>query len=108
MNYECERAMKLTIPSVRIAVAKMLKKEHEWSETDIAKALGVAQPAVSKYMTGNYAPELNVIVDRIISDGLHAQIVGMILKKAGTERVNALIDKVSSDKRLLDLALHKQ
>jgi predicted transcriptional regulator len=96
LNYECEGAMRLTIPAMRIAVAKSLKNDHGWSEGRIAKALGIVQPAVSKYMTGNYAPELDAIVKEALSRGLQE-----------LERINGLIDKASSDKRLISLAVRK-
>jgi predicted transcriptional regulator len=107
LNYECEGAMRLTIPAMRIAVAKSLKNDHGWSEGRIAKALGIVQPAVSKYMTGNYAPELDAIVKEALSRGLQRPIVEAILKNAGIERINGLIDKASSDKRLISLAVRK-
>ncbi|MFQ5970134.1 MAG: transcriptional regulator [Nitrososphaerales archaeon] len=43
------------IPAVRSIIAQQLIKNYRFSQTDAAKLLGVTQPAINNYMSGNRA-----------------------------------------------------
>lgn len=105
LNNECERAMAFTIPAVRIAVSRSLKRNHKMSETRIAKALGIAQAAVSKYIGGSYSRQVDALVKRIESMGLEKPIVDSIIKKNDIGYVSGLIDKTASNTTLVKYAL---
>jgi predicted transcriptional regulator len=49
MLIPCEIAVKCVLPSVRAMIAKELAVKHKLKQTDIAKLLGVSQPAISLY-----------------------------------------------------------
>ncbi len=104
MNRECERAMRLTIPAVRIAVSRELNKEHGMSETAIARRLGIAQAAVSKYISGDYSKKVARVADAVVSRKVHLPIVRAVLKK-GNGEVAGLVDRVASGNELVAFAL---
>ena len=100
--YSCNEAFKLTIPAIRIALAKAMAAQ-KISQSDIAKKLGVAQPAVSKYLSGKYSKEVRAIenaIDRRSLDNLTKAAV------AGDKKeITGKIDRLASDKRLVDRAM---
>ncbi len=50
-----ERASKEIVPAARVVIARRLKEKYNMTETDIAKILGIAQAAVSKYLNEDYS-----------------------------------------------------
>lgn len=104
MNRGCEKAMRVTIPAVRVAVARALKREHRMSETLIAKRLGIAQAAVSKYISGNYSKGVARVVEMVVLRKAHLPIVNAILKGGRTERIPSLVDRVASGDELVAFA----
>jgi predicted transcriptional regulator len=50
MVIPCEIAVKSLIPSIRAYVAKELTQTHGMRQNDAAKALGITQTAISKYV----------------------------------------------------------
>jgi predicted transcriptional regulator len=104
LNYNYEMAIRLTIPAVRIAVSSTLSKKYSMSETDIAKNLGIAQAAVSKYLSGNYSNKIGAIAKFIESKDMEMEIVDAILKEK-SKNLGNMIDKVASNKNVLDFAL---
>jgi len=107
LNRECEKAMRFTIPAVRVAVSCVLRREHGMSETLIARRLGVAQAAVSKYLSGDYSKKVAGIVNVVVSQKIYTPIVKAILKNSRTEHVHVLVDRVASDTELTSFALSK-
>ena len=105
MYYNYEKAMKITIPAVRAAVSVDLDRNHKMSETDIAKSLGIAQAAVSKYLSGNYSKKIGSLVKFIESKNLQKEAVGAILSKKGGDYIMNRIDSIASDKSLVKIAL---
>ena len=51
MNPPCELTVKALLPVLRTLVAKELARSYGWTQTRIAKRLGVTQAAVSGYLT---------------------------------------------------------
>jgi predicted transcriptional regulator len=105
LNFNYEKAMKSTIPAVRAAVAGDLKRKHKMSETEIARKLGIAQAAVSKYLSGNYSPKIGKLARFAASKHLQEGVVRAILAKNGMEEVMNQIDKAASDRQLVRKAL---
>lgn len=105
LNQDCEKAMKLTIPAVRVAVSESLAKEHGMSETEIARGFGIAQAAVSKYLNGNYSEKVRKIVKLIVSNRLHNDIVNAFLKGKNADCIARLVDEAASNKKIIKTAL---
>lgn len=105
LNQDCEKALKLTIPALRVAASESLSEKYGMSETDIAKRLGVAQAAVSKYLSRNYSDKIKRVVAIIKSRRLHKEIVKAVLADKSTKQVAELMDRIASEKRLVDLTL---
>lgn len=51
MNPPCELTVRSLLPALRILVARELATNYHWTQTRIAKNLGVTQAAVSGYLT---------------------------------------------------------
>lgn len=54
------------IPAVRSIIAQQLVKRYKFSQTDVAKLLGVTQPAINNYISGSRAK--NDIVKKLKRD----------------------------------------
>jgi len=52
LNPPCELTVRSVLPALRILVARELASNYNWTQTRIAKNLGVTQAAVSGYLTG--------------------------------------------------------
>jgi predicted transcriptional regulator len=105
MYTNCDEIFKITIPAVRVAVAKSLAKEHKMNQSDIAKQLGVAQAAVSKYLNSGYSLNISKIEKIIESKKLEKQIVKLIISKKDKEKVSQEIDRLASSGYLVKEAL---
>ncbi len=105
MHYRYENAMRVTIPAVRAAVALTLSKEHGMSETMIAKRLGVAQAAVSKYLSGKYSPKMRGIVKLIIKNGLHKRMIVAVCSGQDRDKITRLTDQIASDNLLVGMVV---
>ncbi len=46
------------VPAARSLIAHALIEKYHMSEVEVAKRIGVAQAAISKYMTGKYSEKL--------------------------------------------------
>lgn len=70
MLIPCEVAVKFILPSVRAAIARRLIVNYCLKQTDVAKLLGISQPAISLYTRQLRGSTLNIegypdIVDSI-------------------------------------------
>lgn len=77
------------IPAVRASIAKELTDKHGMKEEKIASALGVAQAAVSKYLSNKYSKriaDLESKLDKSMIENLSAKIA-----EGKYEYVNACI-----------------
>ncbi len=76
------RASKLIIPAARSVIAKELKERYHLTEQEIAARLGIAQAAVSKYLSGKYSDRIKDMESRISKEW----IAGKISLLAGGDR----------------------
>jgi predicted fused transcriptional regulator/phosphomethylpyrimidine kinase/predicted transcriptional regulator len=53
LNPPCELTVRELLPALRVLLAKDLAENHGWTQTKIAKKLGVTQAAVSGYLAQN-------------------------------------------------------
>lgn len=53
-----EVASRENVPAIRAHIAKQLVKRYGMREVEVAHILGVAQAAVSKYISGKYSAEV--------------------------------------------------
>ena len=50
MRPKCEVMAKEILPALRVAIVKKLNTEYKMTQIEIAKRLGITQPAVSQYL----------------------------------------------------------
>jgi predicted transcriptional regulator len=84
--------MRIVVPAMRVAVAKKLS-EHGMSQVEIAKRLGVAQAAISKYLNNDYSKKIAAMERLIEKRKLERRIVDLALsgnKKALENAVGSL------------------
>ena len=79
----CSKITKIVLPAIRRTISLELS-ESGFNQTEIAKALGLAQAAVSKYLSGNCSESIIKLSDEIRSEGLAKGIIASI--KSGKDR----------------------
>ncbi|MCL5430135.1 MAG: helix-turn-helix domain-containing protein [Candidatus Marsarchaeota archaeon] len=97
----CDDIFKLTIPATRASITKRLVLEYEMSQESIAKALGIEQAAVSKYVNGRYSPKIKRIVTFINENGLDKKISKQIYEGATKAKINKGVDALASSQSLV-------
>ncbi len=105
MILDYERALKITLPAARIAIAKRLKRDHHMNQMAIAGALGVAQAAVNKYLNGRYSAVVMATERRIVRLGLDRQAARKLLQDGDKRR--EIIDRLASDRKLVEPILRR-
>lgn len=105
LNFSYEKAIKSTIPAIRTTVAIELKRKHHMNETEIAKILGIAQAAVSKYLSGSRSPKIDKLARFVAANHMQDKVVKAILSKKGQEEINNQIDKAAAQRSLIRKAL---
>ena len=105
MLADCEKAIKFTLPAVRIAVASALVREHKFRQADAALALGVAQAQVSKYLHGRYSARVRRLYIGVERSGIHKRIVRLALSGKGTAVISKRIEEAASSARLVGMAM---
>lgn len=85
---------------MRIAAAKSLNKMG-MSQSEIAKRLGVAQAAVSKYLSNRYSVKIARIERLIEAKGLHKSVIGLVMAKGDRRAVLRKIDQIASSSYML-------
>jgi len=93
---------------MRAAVAITLKEKHKMREVDIAKKLGIAQAAVSKYISRSYSSNISALVDFINEKNLQKEVVNAILAKKGNDYIINRLDSAASGKGLVRKAQNSQ
>ncbi|MFI5412451.1 MAG: hypothetical protein ACHQX1_01010 [Candidatus Micrarchaeales archaeon] len=105
MYTNCDEIFKITIPAVRIAVARSLNKKYRMSQSEIAKSLGIAQAAVSKYLSSKYSLKIASVEKTIESKRLADSIIKMIISKKDKKTVSNSVDQLASSAVLVKEAL---
>jgi len=96
MYTNCDEIFKLTIPAARAAVAKALNKKYEMSQQQIARSLGVAQAAISKYLSGRYSSKIKMVERVIESRRYEAQIAKKIADKEDKRAISSMVDELAA------------
>lgn len=98
----CDDIFRLTIPAARIATAKLLSKRYSMNQSEIARRLGIAQPAVSKYLKGRYTGKIRKLESMIERKGLAQKAARAAA--ANSRGVSARIDELASSAALVKAA----
>ncbi len=104
MYVDCDKIFRVTIPAVKAAVAKELAEKHDMSEKDIAHALSVAQPAISKYLS-RYALGRSDFETKIKSNPNYRKIISAVLSNDRRNSVARMIDSIASDRNVVKTAM---
>lgn len=104
-KYSCERAMRITIPAVRAAISYTLSRKHGMKETEIAKRLGIAQAAVSKYLAGKYSKKVGKLMDLVMQRNLEKEAVKAALFGKTGASVESYVERIASNKELVRAVL---
>ncbi len=101
----CIEITKDVLPAVRAAIAERLSREYNYRQIDIAKKLGVAQVAVSKYLNSRYSKRVAKIKEFVVEKGMLNNIIKEILKGEEQKRISKDIDEVCSSDSLLSFSM---
>lgn len=72
MRPPCEIVVKKVLPAIRSILVKDLTKRHELSQMEIAKKLGITQPAVSQYLRSPRGD--NDLMEKLKEKNLYSQL----------------------------------
>jgi predicted transcriptional regulator len=101
MYTNCNEIFKVTIPAVRIAVAKSLNRKYKMNQSDIAKQLGTTQAAISKYFNGNYSDNIAKVEKIVEKEKALKEITAMIVTRKDKRSITMGIDKLASSGHLV-------
>ena len=104
MELNCERAMGLIIPAIRISVSKRLTRAG-MTQAEISSKLGIRQATVSKYLTGKYSKKLKAAERLVDTKRIPDAITKLILKGKGADAVSDSMDSVAFRKDVVAAAL---
>lgn len=104
IELQCKKITKFVLPAVRAAVAEELKEKYNYTQEEIANALGVVQVAVSKYLNKRYSKKIEEIKEYIKSKALADEIVKSIVNKEEKEKIENKINLLCENKELITLA----
>ncbi len=93
MEFECSRISKTILTAVRASVAQRMSERYKYKQHEIARILGIAQVAVSKYLNCKYSKSVAEIKERIDSGGLDGEVIGYALKD-DSSMVNKSIEEL--------------
>ncbi|MCW6160464.1 MAG: helix-turn-helix domain-containing protein [Candidatus Micrarchaeales archaeon] len=75
------------------------------SQQQIAKRLGVAQAAISKYLSGGYSQRIKMVEKIIEKKGYEIPIAKMIASKKDRETVSLKVDELAANGYIVKEAL---
>lgn len=96
-----EERMALIITATRIVISKRLKREHGMTQHQIARRLGIAQPAVSKYLSGRYSRKIASLEGYIARNRMEGRALELALRNSPRKRIAASLDSLASNRRLI-------
>jgi predicted transcriptional regulator len=94
MEPECRRISREVVPAVRAYLAEVMSIEYGYRQQQIAKKLGIAQVAVSKYLNGKYSEDV-ARMKRMVSQAMTRETARTIIESKDVNQANAAIEKVS-------------
>lgn len=77
------------------------------NETEIAKVLGIAQAAVSKYLNGRYSKNVKRVAAAVRSGKFDKEIVKRIIAKRSASEISDIMEKIATDEGLVRVALEE-
>ncbi len=104
---DCEKIIKATLPSIKIAVANALAKDNI-KQDKIAASLGVSQAAVNKYIKGKYSATLKKIVAQIKDSPEIRELVHYVEAGKCTSDISKKIDVFASKRIRVAIASLKE
>ena len=90
----CLNISRVILPAVRINIAKQLDGKYDLRQIEIARRLGVAQVAVSKYLSGKYSESLKKAVDKIERSGIVDSAVIRLVKMDSAQEIDAVVNEL--------------
>jgi predicted transcriptional regulator len=97
VEQECRRIGREVLPAVRATVAELMRDKYGWRQERIAKALGVVQVAVSKYLNGRYSKEVLKMKNHIMREGLVDAIAKKLASGKNGKEVYTDIDVLCAE-----------
>lgn len=85
MRFEVEVVNEELLPAIRSMIANQLKQEYGLKQSEIAKKLGVTQPAVSQYLSNSRADQ--DIIQRLKDDPQIGILVQDAASKAARDEI---------------------
>lgn len=84
------------IPAVRVYLAQVMSRKYKLTQQEIAKKLGIAQVAVSKYVNMKYSSSV-AKARADVSRQMDAHFVSQIMKSRSPGEVNRKIERFCAD-----------
>ncbi len=100
MYADCARLTRISIPAARLAVAVELRRNGRMNQSDIAKLLGVAQAAISKYENGKLSGKISMLAKFMVESGIAEKAARGISRNASKSSVAKEIDAIASSDRV--------
>ena len=97
MYTNCDEIFKITIPAVRVVVAKSLSNKYKMNQQQIAKRLGITQVAVSKYLNCRYSSKIAKIEALVKKKRLARNAEAVAARGSSKEKITQSIDQVASE-----------
>jgi predicted transcriptional regulator len=101
MYTNCNRIFEITVPAVKAAVARDLSMKYGVKEGNIARALGMAQPGISKYLNGKYSNDIKTVENAARRGPGCKRIVAAVLSGKSGKDISYLVDRAASEKKLV-------
>ncbi|MDE1861252.1 MAG: helix-turn-helix domain-containing protein [Candidatus Micrarchaeota archaeon] len=92
MDFECADITKVVLPAIRASTAQIMIQKYGYKQQDIARELGVAQVAVSKYLNGRYSAKVARMKDYITKEELNGEIIRRMLNNDNQEKINKAVN----------------
>lgn len=105
MSLAKEEAMMLIIPAARAAIAKLLVKEYNMGQAEIALKLSTTQAAISKYLNGHYSKRLKALEEEIDGYGISSDIAEQVAEGAPKHKISESLDRIAYQKSVVNRAL---
>lgn len=96
MEVECINIAKVILPAVRVSIAEQLSSKYKMKQKDIAAKIGIAQVAVSKYLSGGYSRKVGRAVGKIRATGIIDNAAEEIAKADNAAAIRAVVNRVCS------------